>query len=182
MFWAHLQVGIGLYCCFFFNFNYYFRHSFLWKNKKCKSSEGGHRHKKKRPEPDTYSEVKPRREWRNQGLIWSKCPQAQTIWQPESDGFTKTIIHHFSPVSNQLAGLLWAAAPLHTMFDTLMDNGETLPPYGKKISHDLECFLFFPLKHSPNDLGKHVVDAGQSRHRLAKRQWLSYSSLQEFWE
>lgn len=55
-------------------------------------------------------------EWRNQGLIWSQCPQAQTIWQPESDGFTKTIIHHFSPVSNQLAGLLWAAAPSLTVW------------------------------------------------------------------
>lgn len=38
-----------------------------------------------------------------------------------------------------------------TLFDTLMDNGETYPPYGKKIPHDLESF-FFPFKHSPNDL------------------------------
>lgn len=93
----------------FFFFFYCFLHYFLWKQE-------GSRHKKMRADPDAYSDVKPRREWRNQGLIWSECPQAQTIWQPESDGFTKTIIHHFSPVSNQLAGLLWAAAPLHTVW------------------------------------------------------------------
>lgn len=67
-----------------------------------------------------------------------------------------------------------------TRFDTLMDNGETLPPYGKKILHDLERFFFFFFQTLTNLLGEHVIDAGQSRHRLVRRQWLAYSSLQEF--
>lgn len=108
MVWLHPLVRMGLchFCFFIFPIN------------SCGSEfrQSSHRHGKSRQGWDSYAEVKPRREWRNQGLIWSQCPQAQTIWQPETDGFTKTIIHHFSPVSNQLAGLLWAAAPLHTVW------------------------------------------------------------------
>lgn len=150
MFWAHLQVGMGLHCCFLkknvFNY-YYFCHPFLWKQRASHRRAAIDTRKWKESQILT-ARWNPIESGENQGLIWSKCPQVQTIWQPESDGFTKTIIHHFSPVSNQLAGLLWAAAPLHTMFDTLMDNGETLPPYGKKILHDLESFLllFFPVQ------------------------------------
>lgn len=181
MFWAHLQVGMGLHCCFLkkniFNY-YYFCHPFLWKQRVSHRRAAIDTRKWKESQILT-ARWNPIESGENQGLIWSKCPQVQTIWQPESDGFTKTIIHHFSPVSNQLEGLLWAAAPLHTMFDTLMDNGETLPPYGKKISHDLESFLllFFSFQTLTKWLGKHAVDARQSQHRLARRQSLNLRIL-----
>lgn len=66
-----------------------------------------------------------------------------------------------------------------TLFDTLMDNSETLPPYGKKIPHYLESF-FLSFQTLTKLLGQHVLDAGQSWHRLVRRQWLSCFSLQEF--
>lgn len=99
---------------------------------KSESTEGGRRHKKMRPDPNTYSEVKPRREWRNQGLIWSECPQA-----PKPSGSPRVMGSlRQSYITFHLYQINWLAfygqlLPC-TQFDTLMDNGETLPPYGNK--------------------------------------------------
>lgn len=112
---------------------------FIFSINSCGSKfrHSSYRDGKSRQGRDSYAEVKPRREWRNQGLIWSQC-----VPMPKPSGSLRLMgLLRQSYITFHLYQINWLVFDGQllpcTLFDTLMDNGETLPPYGKKILYDL---------------------------------------------